>query len=216
MNSSARIRVFDRKNFKPLCDHLARKNEKIEKLIERYGYPVLKKRARGFEGLARLILEQQVSLSSAMATLEKLSTMAGGICPEHMISLKEKDFRACGVSRQKTRYILLLSQMIVDGDLDMASIDQQADGKVRERLLSITGIGPWTCDCYLLLCLQRVDIFPMGDLALLKSMKESHLVGLDATRIEIQTVVDRFRPHRSILAKVLWHAYLERRGFHPH
>jgi DNA-3-methyladenine glycosylase II len=209
------IETFDKYNLKPICDRLATLNSNLHQMINTYGYPKLWQRERGFAGLVRIILEQQVSLSSAFAVYKKLIKTTGRITPESISSLSDEDFKICGFSRQKKRYVKILAQQVLENGLDIASLDHKTDRKVREILLEITGIGDWTCDVYLLMCLNRLDIFPIGDIALIKSMKENGLVRRSDSKQEIIKIVNEFRPFRSVLAMILWHGYIEKRGINP-
>ncbi len=67
--------------------------------------------------------------------------------------------RACAVSRQKSRYLKLLAEAILEGTLDLAALSNLSDSKVADQLMQITGIGQWTADVYRLMCLARPDIW---------------------------------------------------------
>jgi DNA-3-methyladenine glycosylase II len=118
----------------------------------------------------------------------------------------------CGFSRQKMDYVKNLAHAILENTLDLDQLSQEPDHAVRDRLIQIKGIGNWTCDIYLLMCLNRLDIFPMGDLALINSMKENGIIGKKSSKSIIKTAANRFKPLRSVFAMILWHAYLRKRN----
>lgn len=210
-----KIPVFSRDNYREYCSRLVEKDEKIEAVVHQYGYPQFRERQAGFEGLVRIILEQQVSLASALAVLKKLKMQVASVTPEHILSLDDGGFKAAGFSRQKQRYVRLLASEIIHGGLDLAALPLLPDEQVRNRLISVTGIGRWTCDTYLLLCLRRLDIFPAGDLALVKSMEENGFLKPAALKKEVEKNARHYRPYRSIFAVLMWHAYIKKRGMHP-
>jgi DNA-3-methyladenine glycosylase II len=86
------------------------------------------------------------------------------------------------------------------------------DDAVRRALVALPGIGPWTADVYLLACLGRPDLWPVGDRALQVAVAEA--LGLAAVPDpgSLEGLGERWRPHRSTAARILWHGYLGRRG----
>jgi DNA-3-methyladenine glycosylase II len=91
---------------KQAIDHLANLEPVFQKIIDQYGQPKIPFRPQGFETLVLLILEQQVSIDSAKATFLKLKAKVFSIEPETLVVLSDEDFRAVGVSRQKTSFLL--------------------------------------------------------------------------------------------------------------
>lgn len=188
-------------------DHLLQKDAIFKHIIDTYGMPIIPRRPEGFETLVLLILEQQVSIDSAKATFLKIK--AHTICtPETMAALSDEKFRALGVSRQKTNYIKILSQAILNNELDIDSLSIKSAKQVREELIQLKGIGNWTIDIYLMFCLQEPDLIPLGDIAVKNTIKE--LLDIhDPKEMEIHT--QQWSPYRSYATFLLWHYYLKKR-----
>jgi DNA-3-methyladenine glycosylase II len=179
-----------------------------------YGDPPLWRRATGFQTLVHIILEQQVSLKSAKAMLVRLESAIQPLTPERVIELGDTYLRGLGVTRQKSAYLLHLSDSIVNGDLRFTRLARLSDEEARLVLTRVKGIGSWSADVYLLMAMRRADIWPAGDLALAVAMKE--LKGL-ATRPgpeELERLAENWRPHRAVAARMLWQYYLGKRQFH--
>jgi DNA-3-methyladenine glycosylase II len=206
------MNVFTQGNYKGFCDQLAQKEKCVHKILNTYGYPPVWEKEKGFEGLVRIILEQQVSLASAFAVYKKLKKNIQTITPENIIDMTEADFKLCGFSRQKTAYVNNLAYEILEKGLNLDQLSNESDEIVRAELIKIKGIGNWTCDIYLLMCLNWLDIFPTGDLALINSMKENGIISRKSSKEMILKVTKRFKPYRSIFAMILWHAYIQRRN----
>lgn len=181
----------------------------FEKIIQEYGIPVQPKRHQGFETLVLLILEQQVSVDSAKATFLRLKKAIPEFHPENLILFSDEDFRTCGVSRQKTKYIKALSDAVISNELDLASLEFKHPDVVRQELIKIKGIGNWTIDIYLMFCLNSPDIIPLGDIAVVNTMKE--LLDIH-TREEMEVYAQKWSPYRSFATYFLWHYYLQKRG----
>lgn len=181
----------------------------FEKINQQYGVPIQPKRPQGFQTLVLLILEQQVSVDSAKATFTKLKNAIPDFSIENVFSFSEEDFRSCGVSRQKTKYIKALAEVILSKELDLESLAFKDADVVREELIKIKGIGNWTIDIYLMFCLNSLDIIPLGDIAVVNTMKE--LLDIH-TKEEMESYAQKWKPYRSVATYFLWHYYLEKRG----
>lgn len=191
---------------------LARRDPRLAAAVRRHGPPPVWSRPPGFRTLVLLVLEQQVSLASARATFDRLEDTAVGVEPERIAALDDGALRAAGVSRQKTRYLRALSTAVATGALDLDRLGEADDDEVRAELTALTGIGPWTADVYLLACLGRPDVWPVGDRALQVSAAEVLGLGRVPSPGELESTGEPWRPHRSTAARILWHSYLSRRG----
>lgn len=189
--------------------YLSEKEPVFNLIIEKLGLPILPKRPQGFETLVLLILEQQVSIDSAKATFLKLKAKQNSINPESLISLSDEDFRSIGVSRQKTSYIKGLSHSILNHEIDIESLATKSAEEVREELIKIKGIGHWTIDIYLMFSLQEQDIIPLGDIAVVNTIKELFNIH-DKQVMENHTA--KWSPYRSVATFLLWHYYLGKRN----
>jgi DNA-3-methyladenine glycosylase II len=83
---------------------------------------------------------------------------------------------------------------------------------VRGILKQVKGIGDWTADVYLLFALQRTDVFPVGDLAMVNALKEVKQLPANTPRETLLTIAEHWRPYRSIAAMLLWHHYIKTRN----
>lgn len=205
-------KLYSSGNLKALCDRLALKDKHLKKIIEDYGYPPLWSRDATFSTLVHIILEQQVSLASAKAAMMQLEAFMDVITPEKFLLLSDTELRICYFSRQKIVYTRHLAKAIVEGSLQLEKLHFLSDREVIEALTKIKGIGAWTADVFLMMCLQRSDCFPIGDVALIKSMKEVKSFPADTSKEAIQALLQQWRPLRTIAAFLLWHAYLSKRG----
>ena len=159
------------------------------------------------------ILEQQVSLASAAAAYRKVLERIGTMAPEPLLATTPEELRVDGVSRQKDRYLRALAAGGRDRRARPARRSMPStDDEVRRALIALPGIGRWTADVYLLACLGRPDLWPVGDRALQVASAEA--LGLDVVpdQAALELLGERWRPHRSTAARLLWHGYLARRG----
>ena len=203
--------TFDQGNFYQLCNLLAEKDSDLALVINQYGYPPLWSRPNTFESLIHIILEQQVSLASALAAVNKLKEKIGAVSPERLLQLSDNELKACYFSRQKTIYARDLAQKIISGDLSLPELALLNDDDIRTKLKCVKGIGDWTVDIYLLFILHHTDIFPMGDLAAVNAMKSLKQLPREIGRSELAALTLHWKPYRTVAVMILWHFYLEER-----
>jgi DNA-3-methyladenine glycosylase II len=203
---------FDKGNFHFICDYLAEKDIHLRGIIDTYGYPPMWTRSASFPTLIHIILEQQVSLASAKAAFIKLKQTIGRITPQRLLALSDTEMRACYFSRQKMLYARHLAAAILSRQISLGKLTNMPEPEIRKTLTSIKGIGNWTVDVYLMFALQRTDVFPIGDLAMLNAFREIKQTGKDFSADKILSIAERWRPYRSIAAMLLWHHYIQRRG----
>ena len=191
---------------------LAAADPDLGRIYAELGPPPLWARPPGFPTLVWIILEQQVSLASARAAFNKLQGALGQVTPEAFLSLDDAELKVAGFSRQKAGYCRGLARAILDGELDLDSLEALDDDAARVRLVRVKGIGVWTANIYLLMCLLRPDIWPPGDLALAAALQE--LKGLPARpdSAELARLAEPWRPWRAAAARLLWAYYLRPQG----
>lgn len=204
--------TFDGQNFYSICDKLAKKDKHLYSIIKQFGYPPIWSRSASFQTLIHIILEQQVSLASARAALNKLKEKIGVITPKKVLALSDHELKACYFSRQKTVYAKCLANAIVSKQIVLKTFTALADAEIRHQLKAIKGIGDWTVDVYLLFALQRTDIFPLGDLAMVNALKEVKRLPKETKQEELLKLAEKWRPYRSIASMLFWHYYIQERG----
>ncbi len=178
-------------------------------IYNKYGAPPNRTRPQGFISLSKIILEQQVSLASANAHFLKLNSYLQDFTPEHILNLNDLEMRNCQISRQKSTYLRALSTAIINNDIDLGEFPKLTETEIRKQLTRIKGIGSWTSDIYLMFCLQSKDIFPIGDIALVNTVRELSEVH---SKEEITLLAETWKPFRSLAAYFLWHYYLKKRN----
>lgn len=180
----------------------------LANIIKILGNPPRWQREPGFSSLIRLILEQQVSLAAAKAVFNRLTQAVNFLTPENFLTLDDEQLRSIGFSRQKTSYGRALADAITSGKLNLEQIAQLDNATIRTQLTQIKGIGNWTVDNYLLMALQRQDVFPTGDLAIAIAVQKIKRLPTRPLPQELNVIAENWRPWRSIAASILWHYYL--------
>jgi DNA-3-methyladenine glycosylase II len=204
--------VFSKENFHSICELLSEKDETLKAIIDEYGLPPMWTRPAIFQSLILTILEQQVSLASAYSAFKKLKAKIGFVTPKKILALTDAELKACYFSRQKIIYARALATAIVTKKLNLKKLALLTDEEIRTELKKIKGIGDWTVDVYLMHALQRSDLFPLGDIALVNSLKHVKQLHPKTTKEEMLAIAESWRPYRTVASMILWHAYIQRKG----
>ena len=203
---------FEEGNFRFLCDELIKRDPDLKLIIEQYDYPPMWIRDNTFATLILTILEQQVSLASAFAAFQKLKEKITLITPQNVLRLSDEELRECYFSRQKIVYARGLANALVNEEINLQQFEFEEDKVVRAKLKKLKGIGEWTTDIYLIHALRRLDIFPLGDLALVNAMKEIKRLAITTGKEELLKLSEPWKPYRSVASMILWHYYIQKRN----
>jgi DNA-3-methyladenine glycosylase II len=203
-------RIINQKTLLRGITRLVQTDSDLAEVVSEFGNPPLWARERGFSTLVHIILEQQVSLASAMAAFTKLRRATNPLTPKRFLEFSSSELREMGFSRQKANYCRELSMAIVKGDLDLDELIHMDDEPARTRLMEIKGIGPWTADIYLLMAMRRSDIWPSGDIALASAVQDVKGLTKRPGSAELERIAESWRPLRAVAARVLWHYYLSK------
>jgi DNA-3-methyladenine glycosylase II len=206
------INQFTSDNFQLLCNQLAEREAIFKNILQQYSYPPMWTRPPSFATLIHIMLEQQVSLASAKAAFNKLKERTGTITPENVLALSDDALKACYFSRQKIVYARHLAEALISKKIVLKKLSVYPDEDIRVTLKQVKGIGDWTADVYLLFALQRSDVFPIGDLAMVNALKEVKQLPVHTPKEKILLLAEAWRPYRSIAAMLLWHHYIKKRN----
>lgn len=186
---------------------LRRKCAVIRAMHDLAGDPPLRRREAGFEGLARIVISQQVSVASATAIWDRFAACVEPMNAAGVLARTDDELRAAGLSRPKIKTMRAISSAVVAGELRFDGLDRADDCEVHAALTQISGIGPWTADVYLLFCLGRADAFAAGDLALQEAARGAFGLADRPNHLELLELAERWRPWRGVAARLLWAYY---------
>lgn len=206
----SQLDVLTEESFALGLKELAKRDRDFAWIVEKLGNPPRWSREGGFSGLVQIILEQQVSLASAKAVFERLRKTIVPLTPENFLTFDDAQLKAIGFSRQKMQYSRGLAAEIFKGELDLDRLATWNEHSIRSRLKQIKGIGDWTVDIYLLMALQRPNVFPKGDLALAIAAQKLKKLAVRPTPTELAAMAENWQPWRAVAARLLWHYYLSK------
>jgi DNA-3-methyladenine glycosylase II len=187
---------------------LMRRDPRLAAVIKRVGAKRPAFRAPDpFRALVRAVLSQQLSGKAADTIERRVHALTGGpeaLTPAALLALDPDALRGAGVSRPKISYLRDLAGRIADQRLDLAALVDHPDEHVIEAITAIKGFGRWSAEMFLMFCLYRADVFPVGDLGIVKGVQTLTGMKRRPKPRTMARVAEAWRPYRSVAAWYLW------------
>lgn len=192
---------------------LTRKDPELRPIRKLAGAVPLRRRPPGFDGLARIIVGQQLSVASAAAIWGRFEKTLGKVEAGRVLKASEETLRSAGLSGPKIRTLTAVSEVVAAGAIDLEGLADQDPEEAHAALCALHGIGPWSADVYLLFCAGHRDIFPAGDLALQVAVQEGLGLAERPNAKDLAALAaERWRPWRGAAAHLFWAFYREVKG----
>jgi DNA-3-methyladenine glycosylase II len=206
------METYSASNFKRHCNALRKEHAAIATIHNTYGYPPFWSRGNHFEAMAKTIIEQQVSLASANACVARLREHIPVFTAPDWLKLSDDVVRACGITKQKTHYLRLLAEREIEEPNFFSSLERLSNEAAKEKLMALKGIGHWSANIFLLDALNRVDVYPDFDVALINSVAREAFEGEKINNDQTREYIAQFAPRRSIACLYFYHAYIVRKN----
>jgi len=185
---------------------LRRKCEIMRMVHDVTGDPPLRRRPAGFEGLARIVVGQQLSVASAGAIWNRTVEACQPFEPHILLRLEDAHLAGAGLSRSKIRTLRAVATACADG-LDLERLGHATEEEIHAALTEVVGIGPWTADIFIMFCLGRADGWASGDLALQIAAQQALRLRKRPDTDKLNKIAERWRPWRGVAARLLWAYY---------
>jgi DNA-3-methyladenine glycosylase II len=185
--------------------------ETISHMLEVGGPTPLRRREPGFEGLAAIIVSQQVSTASANAIFGRLRSAIAPLNAQNLLAAPDDTLRTVGLSAPKIRGLRAVAEAVVTRALDIDALAAMTAEEAHEKLVAVKGVGPWTADIFLLFCLGHPDAWPAGDLALQEAARLALNLKKRPDTMRLEKIGERWRPWRGVAARMLWAYYRARK-----
>ena len=183
--------------------YLSKKDKKLGKIILQYeGH--LKSKKNPFYSLCKSIIGQQISVQSAESVWKKLVKKCIRISPKNINSMTVQEIRNCGVTRQKTEYIKLLSKNFLKKNFKVSELEILNDEDAISYLCQNKGIGRWTSEMFLIFNQNRQDIFPIQDTGLLKAISKNYMTEYPPTTDDLLKIQKRWSPYCTVGTWYMW------------
>jgi DNA-3-methyladenine glycosylase II len=193
-------------------EHLIAIEPRFSRVVQAYGIPSARRVQNDLSSLLKIVVEQLISLQAADAIWQRIETQLHPFNASEILKLDQAYLKSLGLSGAKAKCFHAISQAVHRDELNFSALHHIADEEVLKKLMSLSGIGPWTADIYLLSALGRADACPSGDLALQVAAQD--LLGLKErpTPKQFLVLAEAWRPWRSVAARLLWSHYRGLKG----
>ena len=176
----------------------------MKNIINNHNEDYLQSRDDPFNALCRTIIGQQISVKAAASIWNKFATGTKNINPKNVIKYGNNNIRKCGISNKKVEYIIGLSNFFIKNPDSINLWKKMDDKSIIKELCQLKGIGPWSAEMFLMFCLLRPDVLPLGDLGLRRAVGKNYLNTFDPTYEEVEKVAKKWIPYRSAATWFLW------------
>jgi DNA-3-methyladenine glycosylase II len=196
---------MQRKKFEESIAYL-RTQPRLELLELRERKPPFKRPSEPFASLIRSIIFQQLSGKAATTILNRFLDIFDGRypTPQEVKKLSDAKFKKAGISGQKMGYLRDLAKRFMDGTIDPSRFSKMTDDEIKEHLLVVKGIGPWTAEMFLMFTLYRPDVFPTGDLGIRKGFQKLFKMKTLPDAAKMERLAKSWSPHRTVACWYLW------------
>jgi DNA-3-methyladenine glycosylase II len=191
---------------------LLRADPRLVPVLATAGRPPLRRRDGSFAGLASIVVSQQLSTASAGAIWARLTAALDPLDPRAVLRARPQRLKRIGLSSNKIRALKAIASAVASGKLDLQALGEHDADDAHGILTAVHGIGPWTADIYLLVCLGHSDAWPAGDLALQEATRLALALEERPTTRQMGPLADAWRPWRAVAARLLWTYYRAVKG----
>jgi len=199
------INLFEKSDLQKGINFLSETYPEIKRLKSQYGEPNLKLREKDiFFPLIRSIISQQISTKAALSVYARFKALYSPtkITPKLVLNTSDLQLKRVGLSRQKIEYVKATARFFRATKYTYEDFYSMEDIRLKEELITIKGVGPWTIDMLLIFSLGRSDIFPVGDLGIRNGFNI-----LFNTKSNIKQMIkesEKWSPYRTIFSWYLW------------
>ena len=158
------------------------------------------------KALAFLIIEQQVSFKAAITIKKRFSDKVNNLSDVEILNLEITDLQSIGISLRKANYIQNVYKYFQDSNFDFKS---SSNRDVIIELTKIKGIGLWSAEMFLMFILMRINIFSLGDLALMNSLKVNYKINIK-DKDAVESLIELWSPYKSVASLLLWKSIEEK------
>jgi DNA-3-methyladenine glycosylase II len=189
-------------------EHLRQHDATLAAVIARSGPCTIRPHKNYYQELVDSIISQQLSVHAARAIENRFRDLFGGKFPtaEQILTKSVEDLRAIGFSRGKAAYVLDLAQHIVDGKVKFDHLDNLTNEEVIAELTAVKGIGEWTAHMFLMFCMGRLDVLPVGDLGIRNGVRKLYKLSIAPTPDKVTQIAKKhhWHPYESVAAWYVW------------
>ena len=181
---------------------LSRNDEVLHEIINEFDDLELVSRGDLFYTLIRSVIGQQISVRAASTVWSRFCEKIGDIEPKNILSADIEELRSCGLSQRKAEYVVGISESW--SDYDSLEWKEMSDEEIIQELVKLRGVGRWTAEMILIFTMLRPDVFPIGDIGMIRGIEKSYSSGERMTKEELYAISEKWKPWRTVACCFMW------------
>lgn len=185
---------------------------RLKPVLAKAGRPALRRREGGFAGLCAIVIGQQLSTASAAAIRGRMMAAFDPFHHDSVRNARTQKLARLGLSAAKIRTMKAIGKAVSKGDINLEALVHMDADTAHNALIKLHGIGPWTADIYLMVCLGHADAWPSGDLALQEAARLALNLRSRPDAKRMIKLAEIWRPYRAVAAHLLWKYYAAIKG----
>ncbi|MET1033497.1 MAG: DNA-3-methyladenine glycosylase [Candidatus Saccharimonadales bacterium] len=194
--------------YQAAADHLRANDPYLASLIDKHGLYTAKPHTNYYQDLVEAIIGQQLSVKAARTIKGRFQDLFGGKLPtpEQILEQDIETLRSVGLSRPKAGYIQDLAVHVLDGRIKFDHLPKLSNDEIVKELTDVKGIGEWTVHMFLMFCMGRLDVLPIGDLGIKNGIRGIYDLDHAPSPDEIKKIADKYHwhPYESIASWYVW------------
>ena len=181
---------------------LSRKDDVLHEIINEFDDLELVSRGDLFYTLIRSVIGQQISVKAASTVWSRFCERIGDIKPENILSADIEELRSCGLSQRKAEYVIGISESW--SDYDSLEWKEMSNEEIIQELIKLRGVGRWTAEMILIFTMLRPDVFPIGDIGMIRGIEKSYNSGERMSREDLYSISEKWKPWRTVACCYMW------------
>ena len=181
---------------------LSRNDEVLHEIINEFDDLELVSRGDLFYTLIRSVIGQQISVKAASTVWSRFCERVGDFEPKNILSADIEVLRSCGLSQRKAEYVIGISECWPD--YDSLEWKEMCDEEIIQELIKLRGVGKWTAEMILIFTMLRPDVFPIGDIGMIRGIEKSYNSGERMSRDELYAISEKWKPWRTVACCFMW------------
>ena len=181
---------------------LSRKDDVLHEIISEFDDLELVSRGDLFYTLIRSVIGQQISVKAASTVWSRFCERIGDIEPKNILLADIEELRSCGLSQRKAEYVIGISESW--SDYDSIEWKEMSDEEIIQELIKLRGVGKWTAEMILIFTMLRPDVFPIGDIGMIRGIEKSYNSGERMSVEELYAISEKWKPWRTVACCFMW------------
>lgn len=196
------------KTLRAAAQHLSQVDPILAPVIQAVGDCRIEPHHAYYQELIESIIGQQLSILAAAAIRKRFVAAFDGQfpTPEQLLAADHNSLRSLGLSNAKARYIHDLAEHVYDGRLQFDDFDDLTNEEIIARCTAVKGIGEWTVHMFLIFCMGRLNVLPVGDLGIKNGMQKLYNLPQKPSSADMQHVASthHWAPYESVASWYVW------------